>query len=242
MFKLHLISQLLLQGQNIHTAVQPQQKTKYNAKWCLNTTPPGSPLDKAPPYNMTRDMACAWISHGNLSTILRQTVQSLLYRLEYLVLSLIARTGNIAILWQNSADLPRTSYLFLLLSPPHCTISLTSLFLHVTFPALLFTPHRNCPLRLTFSLSALSCLPCLPLSQPAWFIQLFYLPVSSTHGLLNEGGRILWIIGVLIKATELWRTMPQFQTCAIYYDCQTFYSEKMQHQVLEGDTNSHYRT
>lgn len=50
-------------------------------------------------------MAYAWTSHGNLSTTLQQTVQSLLCTLEYWVLSLIARTGDIAILWQNSADL-----------------------------------------------------------------------------------------------------------------------------------------
>ena len=106
MFKLHLISQLQFQGQNIHTVVQPQHKTKkYNAKWCLNKTPSGRPLDQAPPYNLTRDMACASTSHGNLSTTLQQTVQSLLCTLEYWVLSLIARTGDIAILWQNSADL-----------------------------------------------------------------------------------------------------------------------------------------
>ena len=103
---------------------------------------------------------------------------------------------------------------------------------HFTFPYCSLpscSQHTNCPFRLTFSLSALSRLPHLPFSQPAWFIQFFYLPISSTYGLLNfpdnDGGRILWIIGALIKATELWRTTPQFQTRAIYYDWQISYFE-----------------
>jgi len=137
--------------------------------------------------------------------------------------------GLVILPFSGKTVLTLQDFLFLLLTPPHFTISLISFSLTVPFPALLFTPHRNCPPRLAFSLSAISRLPHLPLSQPARFIQFFYLPISSTYDLLNfpnnEGGRILWIIGALIKATELWRKMPQFQICAIYYDCRIFYFE-----------------
>ena len=141
--------------------------------------------------------------------------------------TLYARTGNTAIFWQNSADLTRTSCFFFWPLP---ILPYLSFHFPLLFPSLLSCSHHKetVPLYLhLFSLQSQVYLTCHSASQAAWFIQFFYLPISSTHGSLNfpdnEGGRSLWIIGPLIKATELWGTMPQFQTQGIYYDCQIFY-------------------
>lgn len=144
--------------------------------------------------------------------------------------ALFARTGNTAIFWQNSADITRTSCFFFWPLP---ILPYLSFHFPLLFPSLLSCSHHKetAPLHLhLISPQSHVYLTSHSASQPVRFIQFFYLPISSTYGLLNfidnEGGSILWITGALIKATELWRTMPQFQTWAICYDCQIFYFER----------------